>query len=180
MSFEATADRTLASVTKARPSAPLSAVSAGDKPKRKLSGVSTGRRLFVEGDGNSAWSRRYRDLIAGHISDLGGPSALSEAQISLIKRASAIETELEQLEGKLSQGEEINLDEFTRAASHLRRIYETIGLERQARDITPSLHDYIARNHAKPSQDSPAVVDGDDAAPGAVEHTSDVPSGAGV
>jgi hypothetical protein len=47
-------------------------------PPRQRSAVTNGRRLFVDGDGNSAWSRRYRDLIAGHVSDLGGADHLSE------------------------------------------------------------------------------------------------------
>jgi hypothetical protein len=106
------------------------------KPKRKSSAVTSGRRLFVEGDGRSPWSRRYRDLIAGHVSDLGGHDTLSEAQKSLIRRASAIECELELMEGKLSQGEEIDIDVFTRSSSHLRRIFETLGIERRAKDIT--------------------------------------------
>jgi len=48
------------------------------------------------------------------VSVLGGHAALSEAQLSLVKRASAIECELEQLEGKLSMGEQVDLDRFTR------------------------------------------------------------------
>ena len=107
-----------------------------DRPKRIRSAVSNGRRLFVDGDGNSAWSRRYRDLIVGHVSDLGGRDVLSEAQLSLIKRASTLELELEQAEGRLSKGEQIDLDSYGRAASHLRRILETLGLERRAIDIT--------------------------------------------
>jgi hypothetical protein len=106
------------------------------RPPAQRSAVSNGRRLFVEGDGRSPWSRRYRDLIAGHVSDLGGVSALSEAQLSLVKRASAIECELEQLEGKLSMGHQVDLDSYGRAASHLRRILETLGLERRAIDVT--------------------------------------------
>ncbi len=117
-------------------------------PPRQRSAVTNGRRLFVEGDGNSAWSRRYRDLIAGHISDMGGRSLLSEAQVSLVRRASAIEVELEQAEGKLSRGEAVDLDAFTRAASHLRRILETLGLQRVPKDITPDPLDY-ARQRAE-------------------------------
>ena len=122
---------------------------ADTRPKRIRSAVSNGRRLFVDGDGNSAWSRRYRDLIVGHISDMGGRDMLSEAQLSLIKRASAIELELEQMEGRLSKGAQVDLDTFTRAASHLRRLLETLGLRRQARDVTPSLTD-ILREHQQP------------------------------
>jgi hypothetical protein len=114
------------------------------RPPRVRSAVSNGRRLFVEGDGNSAWSRRYRDLTIAHVNDLGGRDALSEAQLSLVRRASAIECELEQMEGRLSRGETIDLDAFTRAAGHLRRILETLGLKRVARDVTPSVADYLA------------------------------------
>jgi len=116
----------------------------GPRPPAQRSAVTNGKKLFVLGDGNSAWSRRYRDLVAGHISDMGGPSGLSEAQISLIKRAAAIECELEQQEGKLSLGQEINLDVFTRSASHLRRILESLGLERKAKVINQIDHDHDA------------------------------------
>jgi hypothetical protein len=104
---------------------------------RQRSAVTNGRRLFVEGSGTSAWSRRYADLIAAHVSDLGGNLELSEAQKSLVRRAAAIECELEQLEGKLSLGEEIDLDEFGRATNTLRRTLETLGIERRPLDITP-------------------------------------------
>jgi hypothetical protein len=110
---------------------------------RRRSAATTGRRVFVEGDGNSRWARRYRDLIAAHCQDLGGVDLLSEAQLSLIRRASAIELELEQAEGKLSMGEEVDLDRFTRAAGHLRRLFETLGLERRARVVEPSLEQYL-------------------------------------
>jgi hypothetical protein len=95
----------------------------------------------VDGDGNSAWSRRYGDLVRAHIADLGGADRLSEAQKSLIRRAAALELELEQMEGKLSMGESIDLDAFGRATNTLRRTLETIGLERQARDVSPSLRE---------------------------------------
>jgi hypothetical protein len=68
---------------------------------------------------------------------------MSEAQLSLVKRASAIECELEVLEGKLSQGELVDLDCFGRGASHLRRILESLGLERKPKDIGPTLGDLL-------------------------------------
>jgi hypothetical protein len=119
---------------------------ADNRPKRIRSAVTNGRRLFVDGDGNSAWSRRYRDLVQGHVADMGGRDLLSEAQLSLVKRASAIECELEQMEGRLSKGEQVDLDTFTRAASHLRRLLETLGLERKPRNVTPSLADILREN----------------------------------
>jgi hypothetical protein len=42
----------------------------------------TGRNLFVDGDPNSAWSRRYHDLAVRHAINLGGKDLLSAAQMS--------------------------------------------------------------------------------------------------
>jgi hypothetical protein len=116
--------------------------------KRPRSAVTSGRRLFVNGDPNSLWSRRYHDLVVAHIGDAGGHDTLSAAQLSLIRRASAIELELERMEGKLSMGEEVDLDKFGRAASHLRRLWEALGLRRVPRDVT-SLGDILRNGHRK-------------------------------
>ena len=61
---------------------------------------------------------------------------ISEAQLALIKRGAGLECELEQMEGRMSLGEQVDLDRYGRAASHLRRILETLGLERRAIDVT--------------------------------------------
>jgi hypothetical protein len=106
------------------------------RAKRPRSAVTSGRKAFISGDPNSAWARRFHDLVQGHLSDLSGRSNVSEAKFALCKRAAGLECELEQMEGRMSLGEEINLDSYGRAASHLRRILETLGLERKARDVT--------------------------------------------
>jgi hypothetical protein len=106
------------------------------RPRTLRSAVTNGTRLHAEADGRTVWSRRFRDLVLGHISDLGGRSVLSEAQIALIKRASTLEVELERMEGRLSQGEHVDLDKYGRATGNLRRVLETLGLKREPRDIT--------------------------------------------
>jgi len=68
---------------------------------------------------------------------------LSEAQLALCKRAAGLECELEQMEGRMSQGIEVDLDRYGRAASHLRRILESLGLERKPKDIGPTLGDLL-------------------------------------
>jgi len=50
---------------------------------------------------------------------------------------SALAVELESMEARMSQEEPVNLDSFGRAASHLRRLLEALGLCRRAKDITP-------------------------------------------
>jgi len=106
---------------------------------RKLrSAITSGRQLFVDGDPNSAWARRYADLLVGHVADAGGRDLVSDAKLSIIRRAAAMECEIERLEARLSRGENVDLDAFGRAASHLRRLFEAIGIERRARDVTPN------------------------------------------
>ena len=114
------------------------------------SAVTNGSKLLLDGSGTSAWSRRYADLIAGHASDMGGPEMLSEAQLSLIRRAATLEVALESLEARLSRGEQISLDEYGRASSHLRRILECLGLSRKQRDLAIDPLDYarsVDRDH---------------------------------
>ena len=48
------------------------------------------------------------------------------------------------MEGRLSMGLEVDLDLYTRATSHLRRLFETLGVERKPKDITQSLRTLLA------------------------------------
>lgn len=117
-----------------------------DASKRKRSSVTNGNKAFIEGDGNSPWYRRFKDLLALHVEDLGGPELLSEAQISLCRRAATLEVELERIEGQLSLGNDADLDAYNRHAGGLRRILETLGVERVKRDLTPNpLADYFSQ-----------------------------------
>ena len=132
--------------------------------RRPRSAITSGRQLFVGGNPNSAWSRRYFDLCSHHIQDISrglGKNVLSEAQISLIKRASSIECELERLDALLSLGEAVNLNEYGRATSHLRRLFEVLGVERTARDVSPDItpDDYIARLPAEAPMSDAEVVE---------------------
>jgi hypothetical protein len=108
------------------------------KAETLRSKVTNGRRVFaIGGDGGGAWTRRWKDLHEAHIEDIGGPDGLSEAQLSLCRRVAAIEVQLEQMEAKMSEGDvEVDMDQYGRLAGHLRRILETLGVERKARDIT--------------------------------------------
>jgi hypothetical protein len=117
----------------------------GARSSRARSRVTNGRTLFVEGDGRGPWARRWRDLCEAHIADLGGAASLSEAQRSLIRRCATIEVELERIEGRLSGGESCDLSAYATAAGHLRRILETLGIERKPRDVTPPFQQYLAQ-----------------------------------
>src|SRR5262249_13138510 len=113
---------------------------------RSHSAVTSGRRLLIGGDPNSTWARRYRDLVTRHIGDMGGRDLLSEGELSLIRRASALECELEGMEARMSQGEQVNLELYGRLTDRLGRTLQRVGLKRRARDVGPSLADLTSSN----------------------------------
>ena len=123
-----------------------SSVVAGSKKARS---AMTNGAVLPGIDGRSAWVRRLKDLIALHVADLGGDENISEAERAIIRRAAVIITELERMERDfaLSEGAPgvIELETYQRAANSMRRLLEAVGLQRRARDVTPTLSDYLAR-----------------------------------
>ena len=120
-------------------------------PRKQRSATTNGRRAFViGGDGRGAWVRRWKDLVELHSIDLGGADRASEAQLSLIRRASALTVQIEQMEAKMSEGDDrLDLDLYNRCAGNLRRILETLGIERKPRLISDSLDDIVGRVEAR-------------------------------
>jgi hypothetical protein len=121
---------------------------AGRLPDQR-SAVTNGQRLFVAaGDGRGPWARRMRDVIELHISDLGGLENASEAERSIIRRAATLTIELERLEAKFSTlpngPRDSDLDMYQRCSNSLRRLLESIGIQRRPRDVTPSLDQVLA------------------------------------
>jgi hypothetical protein len=112
-------------------------------PSASRSAKTNDRRQFLAGDGRSVWARRQRDLEVLYADDLGGASVLSEFQLGLISTCATLRCELEKLEGRLSVGEVVDLDQFGRLVGHYRRVCETLGIERRAKNIVPDLHDYL-------------------------------------
>jgi hypothetical protein len=113
-------------------------------PLRCRSAVTNGRRLHVVAPPDTAWARRFRDVLAQIVSDLSGAEGLSEGQRQLARRAATISIQCERMEGEAAAGAEINLEEYGRLTDRLGRAFQRLGLKRQARDVTPTLSEYLA------------------------------------
>jgi hypothetical protein len=116
------------------------------RPPRTRSAVTNGRRLHVVAPGDTAWARRFADVLGEIISDLGGhDGGLSEGQRQLARRAATISIACEQLEGDAAAGMAIDLELYGRLTDRLGRAFQRLGLERRARDVTlPSPLEYAA------------------------------------
>src|SRR5215470_17143471 len=88
------------------------ALTSAKAKSKGASAVTNGTRTLIDGNENSQWARRYKDLCLLHVADLGGADSVTEAQISLIRRCAAIEVQLERLEGVMSNGGGVDLDTF--------------------------------------------------------------------
>lgn len=119
---------------------------ADPKPTHR-SAVTNGSSVLPGVDGRSTWVRRLRDLIALHVSDLGGEDQITEAERSIVRRAATLTVELERLEAKFAQAGQAEAGElalYTTTSNTLKRLLEAVGLQRRPRDVTPDLQRYIA------------------------------------
>jgi hypothetical protein len=98
------------------------------------SAVTNGRRLHVVKPGDSAWARRFRDVLAQIIDDITAPEGqLSEGQRQLARRAATIALTCEKLEVHAAAGEDIDLELYGRLTDRLGRCFHRLGLRRQQR-----------------------------------------------
>lgn len=94
-------------------------------------------------DMRSAVGRRYKDLTSQMVADQGGLDRCSEARLQLIRRFAACAVLAEVLEGKLATGAAIDVTEHALLSSTLVRLASRIGVDRRARNVTPTVQDYI-------------------------------------
>ena len=101
-------------------------------------------------DGRSLTARRFQDLYEDIANDLGGLDVLSEAQKQIIRRAATLSAESERQESEWANGRPFDLTVYSTTTNCLRRLFETLGIQRQARDITPSLSSYLQAKAGPP------------------------------
>jgi hypothetical protein len=115
-----------------------------DKTAATRSRVTNGKKFFLSDvDGRSALARRVRDVASAIAGDLGGADALTEAQMQLIRRATLIAVSCERMESDAAAGKDIDLELFGSLTDRLGRTLQRLGMKRVAKDITPSLDQYL-------------------------------------
>jgi hypothetical protein len=98
----------------------------------------------------------YREtvkLIAEMEVDLGGADELSSGERQLVQRAGVLGAVLSDIETRWIGGEPIDVAAYCTTVNAQRRVLETIGLRRRARDVTPSLQAYL-RDKAAPAPEA--------------------------
>ncbi len=106
----------------------------------------TGSAVLVGVDGRSQMARRYREITALIESDLGGD--LTEAQRQLVARAATLAIWCEERETEFANGAQFDAAAYATISNALRRLLSDLGLERRARNVTPSLTEYLSSRAA--------------------------------
>lgn len=109
--------------------------------------VGNGSAVLQDADGRSVVFRRYREIVASLASDMGGDP--SEAQDQIARRAAMLAIWCEQQDAAAATGTPIDVARYTTASNTLRRLLESLGLERRARNVTPTIAEYAAKRAAE-------------------------------
>lgn len=119
------------------------------KPKAR-SRITNGSSILPNVDGRSIWVRRYRDIVALILADLGGDDHASESEKAIVRKAAALEVELERrtmLAANAGEMSDTFLEAYSRTSNTLRRLLQAVGLERRAKTIGgPSLGELIRQD----------------------------------
>jgi hypothetical protein len=107
--------------------------------------VSNGHDVLPNVDGRSIIARRFRDIVSAILVDQGGVDQCSESRTQLIRRFAAAAVLAEQMESKLANGAQIDIQEHATLSSTLVRLAQRIGINRVAKDIT-TLGDLIRQD----------------------------------
>lgn len=117
------------------------------KPKAQgATRLGTGGTILQGVDMRSHGGRRFKELCADLVAHVDGdPTA---PQLAIIRRAAALAVWCEGQETAQAQGGDFDVSAYTTAANSLRRLLTDLGLERRARDVTPSLREFIERRQS--------------------------------
>ena len=111
----------------------------------------TNGALFA--DGRSSWARRARDLINEFVNEqLAGIDNCSPAERAIVRSIETLITELERLESKFAAKDEATPAQlllYGRTANTLRRLLESIGLQRRSRNLNPKLDDLLLEHQQR-------------------------------
>ena len=105
-------------------------------------------------DGRTATARRFRDLVNAFVADMGGLDHCSEVRLGLVRRLAATTVQAEMLEARMVNGDAIDIATLCTLASTTVRLSQRLGLERRARNVTPSVGQYLAARPAPASGDA--------------------------
>ena len=91
------------------------------------------------------------------VADMGALDCCSEIRLGLLRRLASTTVQAEMLEARMVNGEAIDIATLCTLASTTVRLSQRLGLERRARNVTPSLGQYLAARTAPANGDANSI-----------------------
>ena len=95
-------------------------------------------------DGRTIAAKQVREVISSIEADLGGSENISTARRAIIENAAVMGAVVQDMGAKWISGEQIDLNLYSTLSNTRRRLLESVGLDFKARDVTPTLAEYLA------------------------------------
>ena len=129
---------------------PGSRIDAPPLPRRSKTRKGKIRLLTIDClDARTAAAQAARKLIETLSSDLGGEDQLTAGERQLVTRAAMTGAIVADFEARWVAGQQVPLGDYLQAVNVQRRVLATLGcLERRAKNIGPSLDQYLADGEA--------------------------------
>lgn len=111
--------------------------------------LSNGKQFFLESsvDGRSLIARRFREVQSAIVSDLGGESSISEAEMALVRRAVTLVVNCEMYESRMAETGKLDSEAYLPCVNALGKLLNALGLKRRPRQVgTSPLDGYHAAN----------------------------------
>ena len=126
---------------------------------KALDKVSNGTRMLAHVDMRSAAGRRFRHLVDAYSAELGND--LSEAELSLIRQACALQLQAERMQGAIVRGEAVDSDALIRISSTSKRLLGIIAGKAGKRPEVqgPTLQEYLATKYANDDEADDTAAD---------------------
>jgi hypothetical protein len=107
------------------------------RPKRLTSLAQIDQRTIA--------ARQVRETIAAIETDQGGRDQMTTAIQKVAETAAVTTAMVNDMAAKWLNGEEVDPALFCTLANAQRRLFETLGFDRAARDVTPTVAEYLAQ-----------------------------------
>ncbi len=122
------------------------------KPTRRRSHRASRPQLLDRSqlDGRTNAARIYDRLVTNIESDLAGRDHLSTVKRALVEAFAGAYVTVNNLNARMLLGQAIDLGQHAQAVSAMVRVASRLGIERQARDVSPpSVEAYLAHVNAQ-------------------------------
>jgi hypothetical protein len=118
----------------------------------------------AELDGRTTAAKVFDRLVADIEADLGGRDQLSTIERALVEAFAGAAVTLHHLNTKLALGEQIELSDHASAVSAMVRVATRLGVSRRAKDVSPTLAEYLRALPQADADTDAGVKDAADAA----------------